>query len=170
MTGTGHCGGRPHSDAGVGGGVASRSVIEQASSVAVVVEFISALEAPPAVVWDRVVRVTGANDELWPLAKMTRPSVVDRLTAPGRGGLPPFRSWFLLFGVVPIDRRTMEFEVLEEGRFVESSTSWLNGRARHERTAIAGADGATILTDRLVIESRGRVKDALIRASVTQTF
>ena len=117
------------------------------------VEFISALEAPPAVVWDRVVRVSGANDELWPFAKMTRPSVVDRLTAPGHGGLPPSRSWFLLFGVVPIDRRTMEFEVLEEGRFVESSTSWLNGRARHERTAIAGVGGSTVLTDRLVIES-----------------
>ncbi len=134
------------------------------------VEFISALEAPPAVVWDRVVRVTGANDELWPLAKMTRPSVVDRLTAPGHGGLPKFRSWFLLFGVVPIDRRTMEFEVLEEGRFVESSTSWLNGRARHERTAIAGVGASTVLTDRLVIESRGTLVDALIRASVTQTF
>jgi ligand-binding SRPBCC domain-containing protein len=134
------------------------------------VEFISALEAPLAVVWDRAVRVSGANDELWPLAKMTRPSVVDRLTAPGRGGLPPFRSWFLLFGVVPIDRRTMEFEVLEEGRFVESSTSWLNGRARHERTATASSGGATVLTDKLVIESRGMLVDALIRASVTQTF
>ncbi|MGZ4690635.1 MAG: hypothetical protein ACXVKA_04630 [Acidimicrobiia bacterium] len=67
------------------------------SSMPVEVEFISALEAPPAVVWDRVVRVAGANDELWPLAKMTRPSVADRLTAPGHGGLPPFRSWFLLF-------------------------------------------------------------------------
>ena len=76
----------------------------------------------------------------------------------------------LLFGVVPIDRRTMEFEVLEEGRFVESSTSWLNGRARHERTAIGGVGGSTVLTDRLVIESRGMLVDALIRASVTQTF
>src|SRR5438045_6562033 len=114
---------RPRS--GDRGHVASRSVIKDVSSMPVEVEFISALEAPPAVVWDRVVRVTGANDELWPFAKMTRPSVVDRLTAPGRGGLPQFRSWFQLYGVVPIDRRTMEFEVLEEGRFVESSTSRL---------------------------------------------
>ncbi len=138
--------------------------------MAIEVEFVSALEAPREVVWDRVVRVSGANDELWPLAKMTRPCVVDRLTAPGPGGLPPFRSWFLLFGVVPIDRRTTEFEVLEEGRFVESSTSWLNGSARHERTAIAGAGATTVLTDRLVIESRGKLVDALIRAGVTQTF
>ena len=65
---------------------------------------------------------------------------------------------------------SMPVEVLEEGRFVESSTSWLNGRARHERTAIAGEGGSTVLTDRLVIESRGMVVDALIRASVTHTF
>ena len=119
----------PLIEAGLRTGVAPRSrSTNKDSSVPVEVEFTSVLEAPPAVVWDRVVRVTGANDELWPLAKMTRPSVVDRLTAPGQGGLPPFRSWFLLFGVVPIDRRTMQLEVLEEGRFVESSTSWLNGQ------------------------------------------
>jgi hypothetical protein len=138
--------------------------------MAVEVDLMCELDAPPVVVWDRVVRVSGANDELWPLAKMTRPTVVDRLTAPGKGGLPPFRSWFLLFGVLPIDRRTMQFEVLEEGRFVESSTSWLNGRARHERTATAGAGDSTVLTDKLCIESRGVVVDALIRASVTRTF
>src|SRR4051794_35552153 len=138
--------------------------------MAIEVEFVTELDAPVDVVWDRVVRVTGANDELWPFAKMTRPAVVDRLTAPEHGGLPPFRSWFLLFGVMPIDRRTMQFEVLEEGRFVESSTSWLNGSARHERTAIAGAGDSTVLPDRLVIESRGRFVDALIRASVTHTF
>jgi hypothetical protein len=114
--------------------------------------------------------VTGANDELWPLAKMTRPSFVDRLTSPEQGRLPPFRSWFLLFGVVPIARRTMELEVLEEGRFVETSTSWLTGRSRHERTAVAGPDGSTVLTDRLVTESRGRLVDAVIRAGVAQTF
>jgi ligand-binding SRPBCC domain-containing protein len=134
------------------------------------VEILSVLDAPPAVVWDRVVRVTGANDELWPLAKMTRPSFVDRLTEPGQGRLPPFRSWFLLFRVVPIARRTMELEVLEEGRFIETSISWLTGRSRHERTAVAGVGGSTVLTDRLVTESRGKLVDALIRAGVTQTF
>ena len=44
------------------------------------VEFTSVLEAAPDMVWDRVVRVTGANDELWPFAKMTAPSFADRLT------------------------------------------------------------------------------------------
>jgi hypothetical protein len=65
------------------------------------IEFASVLEAAPNVVWDRVVRVSGANDELWPFAKMTAPSFADRLTGPGHGRLPAFRSWFLLFGVIP---------------------------------------------------------------------
>ena len=58
------------------------------------VEFTSVLEAAPDVVWDRVVRVTGANDELWPFAKMTAPSFADRLTGPGNGRLPYFAAGF----------------------------------------------------------------------------
>ena len=134
------------------------------------VEFTSVLEAAPDVVWDRVVRVTGANDELWPFAKMTAPSFADRLTGPGNGRLPPFRSWFLLFGVVPIDRRTIQFEVLDEGRMIESSSSRLNGSWRHERTVSTGMRGSTVLMDKLVIESRGRLTDSLTRASLTYMF
>jgi hypothetical protein len=138
--------------------------------VPVEVEFTSVLEAAPDVVWDRVVRVSGANDELWPFAKMTAPSFADRLTGPGNGRLPLFRSWFLLFGVVPIDRRTIQFEVLDEGRMIERSSSRLNGNWRHERTASAGAEGSTVLMDKLVIESRGRLLDSFTRASLTYTF
>jgi len=134
------------------------------------VEFTSVLEAAPDVVWDRVVRVTGANDELWPFAKMTAPSFADRLTGPGNGRLPLFRSWFLLFGVVPIDRRTIQFEVLDEGRLIESSSSRFNGNWRHERTARAGVGGSTVLMDKLVIESRAKLADSLTRASLTYMF
>jgi len=134
------------------------------------VQFTSVLDAAPDVVWDRVVRVSGANDELWPFARMTAPSFVDRLTGPGNGCLPPFRSWFLLFGVVPIDRRTIQFEVLDEGRLVESSSSRFNGNWRHERAASAGVGGSTVLVDTLVIESRGRLVDSFTRASLTSTF
>ena len=134
------------------------------------VEFISELDAPLALVWDRVVRVSGANDELWPFAKMTRPAFEDRLTAPGAGILPPFRTWFLLFGLVPIARRSMQLEVLTEGRFMETSTSWLTGTSRHERVATVGAGGSTVLADRLTIESRGKVMDAAMRAGITTTF
>jgi len=145
--------------------------VEHSWEVPIEVEFVSELEAPLALVWDRVVRVSGANDELWPFAKMTRPAFEDRLTAPGPGfSLPPFRTWFLLFGVVPIARRSMQLEVLAEGRFVETSTSWLTGTSRHERVATTGAGGSTVLADRLTIESRGKVMDAVMRAGITRTF
>jgi hypothetical protein len=138
--------------------------------MAVELEFTSVLEAAPNVVWDRAVRVTGANDELWPFAKMTAPAFADRLTGPGNGRLPLFRSWFLLFGVIPIDRRTIQFEVLDEGRMIERSSSRFNGTWRHERTASAGAGGGTVLRDKLVVESRGKLADSLTRASLTYTF
>ena len=139
--------------------------------MAIELRFESVLAASPTVVWDRVARVSGVNDELWPLAKMTSPSHLDRLTAPASGDrLPAFRSWILLFGIVPFDRRTIQFKVLDEGRFVENSTSWLNGRSRHERTAVASANGSTTLTDTLVIQSRGRLVDALLRTGITVTF
>jgi hypothetical protein len=134
------------------------------------VEFTSVLEAAPDVVWDRAVRVTGANDELWPFAKMTAPSFADRLTGPGNGRLPPFRSWFLLFGLIPIDRRTIQFEVLDEGRLIERSSSRFNGNWRHERTASTGVGGSTVLTDKVVVESRGKLEDSFTRASLTYMF
>lgn len=134
------------------------------------IEVVSTLEAPTDVVWDRVVRVSGANKELWPFARMTRPAFEDRLTSPEPGKLPPFRTWLLLFGLIPIARRTMELEVLEEGRFAESSASWVTGTQRHERIATTAAPGSTLLTDRLTIESQNRIIDAVMRAGVTTTF
>jgi hypothetical protein len=101
---------------------------------------------------------------------MTSPSFADRLTGPGNGRLPPFRGWFLLFGVVPIDRRTIQFEVLDEGRMIENSSSRLNGHWRHERTASTGLGGSTVLMDKLIIESRGKFADSFTRASLTYTF
>jgi len=138
--------------------------------VPVVVEVVSTLDAPPEVVWDRVASVSGANKELWPLARMTRPSFEDRMTSREPGMLPPFRTWFLIFGFVPIARRSIQYEVLEEGRFVETSTSWLLGTQQHERFVTDATGQATLLTDRLTTESRGKLADAFVRASVSATF
>jgi hypothetical protein len=132
--------------------------------------FTSVLAAPMDVVWERAIAVSGANDELWPLAKMTFPFPLDRRTPPEQVVGRYFRSWMLGFGFVPVDRRTMKIEVFEEGRFRECSTSWLQGQVCHERTAVAADHGSTVLTDTLVAESRGRLVDALLRRSVTLTF
>src|SRR5262252_7893946 len=106
--------------------------------------FASVLAAPPGVVWERASAVSGANDELWPLAKMTVPSRLDRRTLPEQVVGPPFRSWMLALGFVPVDRRTVQIEVFEEGRFRECSDSWLQGRVCHERTAVAADQDSTV--------------------------
>jgi hypothetical protein len=132
--------------------------------------FTSVLAAPAGVVWERAIAVSGANDELWPLAKMTFPFPLDRRTPPEQVVGRSFRSWMLGFGFVPVDRRTMKIEVFEEGRFRECSTSLLQGRVCHERTAVAADHGSTVLTDTLVAESRGRLLDAFLRTAITMTF
>lgn len=138
--------------------------------MSIVVEVVSTLDAPPELVWDRVASIRGANKEVWPFARMTRPSFEDRMTSKEPGVLPPFRTWFLVFGFVPIARRSVQYEVLEEGRFVETSTSWLLGTQQHERVVTDSTGESTVLTDRLTSESRGKLVDAFVRASVSATF
>ena len=132
--------------------------------------FESVLDAPPSVVWERAVALSGANDELWPLAKMTFPLRLDSHTPPEEVVGRRFRTWMLAFGVLPVDHRTMEIEVFEECRFRECSNSWLQGNVCHERTADVADHRSTVLTDKLVVQSRGRLADALLRRSITMTF
>lgn len=133
-------------------------------------QFATVLAAPLDVVWERAVAVSGANDELWPMAKMTFPLRLDSHTPPEQVVGREFRTWMLAFGVVPIDRRTMRIQVFEQGRFRECSTSRMMGRMCHERTAVTTDHGSTVLTDTLMHESRGRLVDALLRTGTTLTF
>jgi ligand-binding SRPBCC domain-containing protein len=139
--------------------------------MAVEVSFTCILDAPPEMVWERAGRMSGINDELWPLAKMTCPAHLDRIAAPPHAvGGPPVHSWMLAFGVVPIERRSIVFEVLEEGRFVDCSTGWLHGRWRHDRSVVAVGDGTTLLTDKLLLEPHVRLMDVIVRPTVSRTF
>ncbi len=132
--------------------------------------FTTMLAAPSDIVWERAVALSGANDELWPLAKMTLPVPLDSHTPPERVVGRSFGTWMLGFGFIPVWRRTMTIEVFEAGRFRECSTNRLMGRMCHERTAVAADDGRTVLTDALVADSHGRLVDALLRAGITLVF
>ena len=133
--------------------------------------FSSIIEAPPGEVWERAGRVSGINDELWPLMKMRCPAHLDRIAAPPHAvGAPPVHGWMLLLGVVPIERRSIQFDLLEDGRFVDCSTGWLNGQWRHDRSVIARDDGSTLLTDKLILEPRFGIMRILLRPAVTLTF
>jgi ligand-binding SRPBCC domain-containing protein len=117
--------------------------------------FRSELHAPRDQMWAWIASVEGISRELWPVLKMTVPASIKNITdvhiTPGQ---PLFRSWVLLFGVLPIDRSDLTLLHLEAGRgFVEQSPMISMALWRHERT-LEERDGRTILTDHLTFQPR----------------
>src|SRR5436309_11030541 len=103
-----------------------------------------------------------------------------RMTAPRSAELTPegvplgrrwFRSWILLFGVIPFDYDDLCVEELEPGRrFLERSTM-LSARVwEHERTLDPVGDGGTRLTDRVRFQPRIRLLTGIHRTIIAATF
>lgn len=117
----------------------------------------STVPASPDRVWARVSTFAGVNYELMPLARMTCPrrwagAALDPARVPLRTRV--FRSWILLFGVLPVDWDDLAFERLDAGRgFHESSTMLSQRRWIHERT-LEPVDGGCRVTDRIRFEPR----------------
>ncbi len=113
--------------------------------------------ASPEVVWARVSTIAGVNDELMPLARMTCPRRyagmrLDPAVVPLRERA--FRSWILLFGVLPIDFDDLTFVRIEPPRgFLENSPMLSQRLWVHERTLQPVAGGCRV-TDRIQFESR----------------
>ncbi|MGH2725870.1 MAG: hypothetical protein ACRDKS_02725 [Actinomycetota bacterium] len=96
------------------------------------------------------------NDELWPVLRMTHPRGLDRLPDDAPTGVRLFRSWILLFGILPIDFDDLTLLRIEPGRgFLESSRLLTSRRWEHERTIDAAPQGS-VLTDRIRFEPRLR--------------
>jgi hypothetical protein len=117
--------------------------------------FQSELQASPAQAWSWAASVAGISAELRPFARMTVPrgltSLVDVDVELGK---PLVRSWFLLFGFLPVDRIDLTLVELHAGRgFVEQSPMLSMRLWRHERTIDALGAGSR-LTDRLTFEPR----------------
>lgn len=116
-------------------------------------EVVSTLAADYDDVWRVVSTMTGVNSELHPFVHMTslrEHQVLPTVVTPGH---VVFRSWLLLFGVVPFDRHALALERVDNGRgFVEESQSWLQRRWRHERTLTNVPGGVCVVSDRLMIE------------------
>lgn len=114
--------------------------------------------------------MTGVNYELHPFIRMTSPRAHDTLPTEVDGSVI-FKSWLLLFGVVPLDRHALALAHVREGvGFVEESSSWLQRRWRHERTLTATEPGGCTIEDRLVIEPRLRLFRPVVSAVVGQLF
>ena len=68
------------------------------------IELTSKLDAPAGRVWERISTFEGVNDELRPLLRMTAPRHLRTLDpADVHLGERIFRSWVLLFGLLPVD-------------------------------------------------------------------
>jgi ligand-binding SRPBCC domain-containing protein len=133
-------------------------------------EFSSRLAAPPAEVWAHATSMRGVNRELFPLVRMTHPNGLESL----EGSRVPlgeraFRSWLLLFGVVPIDCDNLTFIELEPGRFLERSPMLSQREWQHERRVDA-CEGGCIVTDRVRSEPRIAALAPLFRSVFRMAF
>ena len=117
--------------------------------------FKSKLAVPAEQSWQWAISVDGISTELRPLLKMTVPHHVKSLLGlEVRLGQRLFRSWLLLFGVIPIDRSDLTLVELDPGRrFIEQSPMLSMRLWRHERIVRAVVGGSTI-TDRLEFQPR----------------
>ena len=117
--------------------------------------FESDLRASPQEVWSWAASVSGILAELRPFARMTTPpALTSILDVDVELGKPLARSWFLLFGFLPVDRIDLTLIELSAGRgFVEQSPMLSMRLWRHERT-IDPLSGGSKLTDRLTFQPR----------------
>ena len=129
----------------------------------------SELRAPPEALWARVASLEGINHELGPWMRMTAPRGAE-LTPEGVPlGQRWFRSWVLLFGVIPFDYDDLCIERIDPGRGFLERSKMLSARSwEHERTLHPLEDGGTRLTDRVTFAPRiagtARIHRAVINA------
>ena len=134
------------------------------------IELTSKLDAPAGRVWERISTFEGVNDELRPLLRMTAPRHLRTLDpADVHLGERIFRSWVLLFGLLPVDYDDLTLIALEPGRGFHERSRLLSMRVwEHERWIEPDGDGACMLRDRLSFEPRllvpRRVARPIIRA------
>ncbi|MDZ7855851.1 hypothetical protein [Sphaerotilus sp.] len=124
----------------------------------VTLRFESRLPVPQSLLWQWITSVEGIRAELWPLMRMTLPRGVRSLAdLPATPGVPLFRSWILLAGVLPIDHSDLTLQEINPGHgFVEQSAMGSMALWRHERRIVvdAGGPGTVLLVDELNFRPR----------------
>jgi len=121
----------------------------------IVLTFTSDLTASPERVWQWMTSASGIQEEMSPIMRMTVPKTATDLAGTDfEPGKRLFRSWVLLFGILPIDRSDLTLLSVVPGKCLVKESPMLSMKLwRHERS-IAPVDGRTRLTDRLTFEPR----------------
>ncbi len=130
----------------------------------------SNLAAKREVVWRHAVSPDDLNREFRPFLRMTFPPDVTDLTAGARPGERRFRSWLLLFGIVPVEYDDVVFDEVEPGRrFLERSTLWTQRVWEHERI-VEPSPGGCRVTDRVHFVPRVPWLEAVQAPTFRATF
>jgi len=133
--------------------------------------FTTSVSAERESVWRSVSTMPGVNDELHPLVHMTSPKEHRALPHEVTPGQVLFRSWIMLFGVLPVDRHALALESVDVGSgLVEASSSWLQRQWCHERTLADLPVGGCSVRDRLVIEPRLHLAQPVVALVVKLLF
>lgn len=132
----------------------------------------SVLGAPAPEVWASVSTMAGVNEELAPFLVMTSPKEAGLLDlGSAKTGVKLFRSWLLLFGVVPVDYDDLVLASVTPGvGFVETSTLLSARSWRHERTIDPLGERACRVVDRLTFEPRLPVLGGVLELVVRNLF
>ena len=122
-------------------------------------------------VWARITSIDGINGELMPLFRMTHPPHMKDLSTvdvvPGRR---IFRSWVLLFGVLPVDYDDLTLTRLTPGIGFREQSPMLSQRLWiHERT-LEDVPGGCRVTDRITYEPRFAWLAPVYRAVLPRVF
>ncbi len=132
--------------------------------------FSTRLAAPQPRVWEWITSIDGISKEMAPYMRMTVPRGVTNIQSISfKPGKRLFRSWILLFGLIPFDFSDLTLESLDEGTgFVEQSPMGSMRLWRHERH-LTPVEGGCLLTDNLTFEPRilGGLTFRIIKAFFT---
>ena len=131
----------------------------------------SVLSASPDAVWARVSTFEGINDELRPLMRMTAPARIRALEPDDVVlGERIFRSWVLLFGVLPIDYDDLALVKLEPGRGFHERSRMMSMRVwEHERWLTPEGESCRVV-DRLTFQARLPGMGPLLERFIRATF
>jgi len=117
--------------------------------------FETEVSVTPEAAWAWITSFEGISKEMSPFLHMSVPKgVKDISSVTLEPGVPMFRSWITLFGVLPIDYSDLTLLMLNPGvGFVEQSPMGSMKLWRHERQIVA-LDAGCKITDTLTFEPR----------------
>ena len=115
------------------------------------------LRASAPQVWEHARTFAGVNRELWPWVRMTCPPAQARMTPDAFPmGRTAFRSWILLFGLVPVEYDDFTLVELDPGRGFYEVSRLLTMREWRHRRSVRPTEYGCVVSDEIAFVPRWR--------------